>query len=645
MPFAAPRSALARALTLTEILEAVAFYLCTSTFLGPPAAIVPLLVASREFNMRLSYPVNPTLYARIFAAKFDVAAIIRRSGPGCITAACRADELRRRCSVLRRMRQIVNAQDFWSCEEDAVLADLCSIYQMCLESDGNNRQQLLEYGHLRQYALLYVRKEMLPFLARGLLSDTLERALAMWLLWFSTTKRDLLTEDAATGNAIMALLRPFVFANFKYDPFYAPWTYFRLPLYRGPTAVPPLPQHITHGPRIIIPALQTHQLQPSESPHHTDLQLRDRTQYMWAYNRKMPFCPPLLAQAALLLFSMRIQRGPLVGERPEILPPLQAGAPAILHGVKMRTAHLTDSRAYDRHCYRAATCINPFSSEVPPRCTEPGMLSGVWEGRSVILDLGQYRRILAGETALLSTAMAAQQPVLWSITEHHFHPAPSRADKSAHPYSPHSDILEDVSGYWTLDGEDEHGDAEWIQTSLKEGPALNAYFPLGSRVVPFDKEGVAVTVPGQPSVYYKTWNGPEWEDAKDHFAFEKDEGGEDKMNEGWVPKRAPYDPIDDSNEDEWDQELNDIILTGGPPESHHSSTWDPPFTLMGRIRSWDGMIIILRESDGPMGKVRWLFRGYLTPCGNWIGRWRETGTPEYLCGYEGTFCLTRKPSA
>lgn len=215
--------------------------------------------------------------------------------------------------------------------------------------------------------------------------------------------------------------------------------------------------------------------------------------------------------------------------------------------------------------------------------------------------------------------MAGQQPLLWSITEHHFHPAPSRADKSTRPSSPHSDTSEDVSGYYAYDGEDEHGDAEWMQTSLKGGSALNAYFPLGSQIIPFDREGVVVTAPKQPSVYYKTWNGAEWDDAKDHFAFErKDPGAEDMVvDEDRTPKRGPYDPTDDSNEDEWDQELNDILLTGGvsihslrhvlrcrailtasfgmqSPEPHRPSIWGT-FKLMGRIRSWDGMIIILKE--------------------------------------------------
>ena len=39
--------------------------------------------------------------------------------------------------------------------------------------------------------------------------------------------------------------------------------------------------------------------------------------------------------------------------------------------------------------------------------------------------------------------------------------------------------------------------------------------------------------------------------------------------------------------------------------------------------------------------ARWLWRGHLYTGGNWIGRWRDTFTPEHLRGYEGAVGMIR----
>lgn len=67
--------------------------------------------------------------------------------------------------------------------------------------------------------------------------------------------------------------------------------------------------------------------------------------------------------------------------------------------------------------------------------------------------------------------------------------------------------------------------------------------------------------------------------------------------------------------------------------SQGHSAWGR-FVLRGRIRSWDGMIIIAKEYR-PDGRGRWLYRGYVTAGGKMIGRWRDTFTPDNMSGYEG----------
>ena len=88
-----------------EVLEHIAYFAGTDTFLGPPSSIVPLLLTNRQIHASLSIATNHHLYARIFAHKFDTAAPRARFGTFHLTAYALADELRRRCSVLKRLRE------------------------------------------------------------------------------------------------------------------------------------------------------------------------------------------------------------------------------------------------------------------------------------------------------------------------------------------------------------------------------------------------------------------------------------------------------------------------------------------------------------------------------------------------------------
>jgi len=62
--------------------------------------------------------------------------------------------------------------------------------------------------------------------------------------------------------------------------------------------------------------------------------------------------------------------------------------------------------------------------------------------------------------------------------------------------------------------------------------------------------------------------------------------------------------------------------------------------VYGCLREWDGLINLLaiRMNDAP-----WLYRGYLTSNGNWIGRSRDTWTVHLdQEGYEGVFVMTKR---
>ncbi|KIR71562.1 hypothetical protein I310_04869 [Cryptococcus deuterogattii CA1014] len=62
--------------------------------------------------------------------------------------------------------------------------------------------------------------------------------------------------------------------------------------------------------------------------------------------------------------------------------------------------------------------------------------------------------------------------------------------------------------------------------------------------------------------------------------------------------------------------------------------------VRGRVRSWDGLVILCFSYSREPG-TRWLWRGYILTGGYLVGRWRDTFTPENLRGYEGAFGMIR----
>jgi hypothetical protein len=179
-----------------EVLEHVAFFSVTHSFLGPPSTLSSLLITNRKIHSRLSITSNPHLYARVFAYKFDLAPAIRRLGPGRTTPCILADELKLRCLLLKRIRtrldstiRLVPAHDSAS-DLFPLHGLLCHAYLLMLENEGKNEKQLREYaradGWLREYWFAELgASRAVSFMAQDLwLPECPERSIAMWLFWF-----------------------------------------------------------------------------------------------------------------------------------------------------------------------------------------------------------------------------------------------------------------------------------------------------------------------------------------------------------------------------------------------------------------------------------------------------------------------------
>jgi hypothetical protein len=202
-----------------EVLENVAFYAVASNPLGPPRELLTLLLVNKRLHASLSSTFNPHLHSRIFATKFDTAALVRRLGPGAATAPKLAAELRRRCVQLGRLRarigctiEALAAGGSGTMTEDAMRAlheMLWTAYLMMLENDGKNERQLREYARLDRWlhafwfaedgtscALLAIHDNAWP-------PNNDLSAVTMWLFWF------LLRPGACVQSSPVSLVLPF----------------------------------------------------------------------------------------------------------------------------------------------------------------------------------------------------------------------------------------------------------------------------------------------------------------------------------------------------------------------------------------------------------------------------------------------------
>ena len=146
-----------------EVLESIAFFVVTSKQIGPPRELSTLMLVNRRMYASLSSTINPSFHSRVFATKFDTAALVRRLGPHATTAPKLAAELHRRFVQLGRLRARVGCTvgalavgsvgggGGGGMTEETMRAlheMLWTAYLMMLENDGLNERQLREYARL-----------------------------------------------------------------------------------------------------------------------------------------------------------------------------------------------------------------------------------------------------------------------------------------------------------------------------------------------------------------------------------------------------------------------------------------------------------------------------------------------------------------
>jgi hypothetical protein len=600
-----------------ELLENIALHCARSPFYGPPAHIVPLLLTCRKLHDALAFGSDPHLYARIFKVKFDHSAASRRLGPERVNVVAFAEELKRRCIAMKRMRTAVQETKHENHQAAEFLTeDLWMSFLMCLESDGKNLAQLLRYVNLDDYIRAYVTRFMEPRTSiPSYPPETTDASLVLWLSWFlshALVKENFFSQKFSSFQMV---IRPYVFAAFKFDAYLAPWTKFDLPMTSSSDST-----------------LNT----PATDPYAADLAPRDRTQTIWAYNGPLKIATPLLAQAAILNFAVALEVDPYF-ENPNGLSALAFAAQMprptrATPNVRSSLPELRNSKLYDRDFRRLMSCLDPARSPCQPHLIQPGMIAGSWEGRFGFIDFDHYSDMLSGDSELAYRGFIGHQSQVWRITEHHLVP-PKGKNRAK------------IQNLQSKDKDAPPQPTEKFEP-VPVGPATRGYVPHPIHIQE-EQGGIRVEAPeGAPGVFYKTWTeladgsqGFEPTHHEDDFDFDSEwvdpygwDGWDSPDKEAEETDNTKANPDGDENE----PAIGDIILTGG---GH--SAWGS-FQLRGRVRPWDGLVTLLKEYPGTTGRGEWLYRGYVLGDGTWVGRWRDTYTQEHLCGYEGFFTMTRR---
>ncbi|KAF8970670.1 hypothetical protein BDZ97DRAFT_1790416 [Flammula alnicola] len=360
-----------------EVLEHIAYFAATDTFLGPPSALIPLLLSNRRVHESLSISTNHHLYARIFSHKFDTAAPLARFGEDRLTSWALADELRRRCMVLQRLRSrldsTTHARHADGADHKITVHDvLFTAYILLLENEGKNKQQLVEYGQMKLWirefwfdphgaslAIYNIRTGQWPI-------NCIEAALGMWIFWFLLNSDDYSSLNNDGVESPLSILKAMALGAHIYNLTTSPWTEFE-------------------------PVLN----------HRASV-------YTMLYSEALNLNPPSLATPAILSFLALVNKN-----RSIPLPPSDAPLPE------------HPFQEWDSEWGRCFTKPTKNLSD----CFRPGSIEGVWEGFFTYTEFTAYAALLAGAPPpIIQKCVVGRHQQTWKLREHHLVTDPTDSD-------------------------------------------------------------------------------------------------------------------------------------------------------------------------------------------------------------------------
>ncbi|KAJ4480235.1 hypothetical protein J3R30DRAFT_3470679 [Lentinula aciculospora] len=585
-----------------ELWERIVYYTNAreDAFKGPPSDIVNICLVCSTLNRAINFHDNPSLYARIFRFKFDYHAPLRRFGRNRLNTRSMALELKKRIIVLKQVRRKeCSTQDLWTC------------YLMMLENDGKNERQLIEWAHLYGYLKheTCLRFEANLNSTSNWFKNIEATSLLLWLWWLTFSRDDVRIENPHVRDSLVyPLLHNLIVASFRYPSFYGPESHLQVSSSEFWSSTPPTPvahvNHFANKLRIATPLLSAGSLLVWTVRLET---IRENV----AFDRNFISSLPLDREAAI---ARRIvgptQTNVLKFHAAQIQAPTHC--PLALFTsfddeilddecrVYEKTSLVYGARRYDQDWYRSVACSDSLSISTPlnHNTYRPGALLGDWEGFFVQTSLEDHIVLLDDHDRIPSEPISLyRHPLYFTLREHHcFHPNV--------PIAPGNDCI---------GGQD----------------VLNAWLPQGLTLKQCENEIEAFDPVANRNVRYQTFRPEGLVETKECLQSGKVPGSSRKSlgaNENST-NNFPY------IEKEWP---NDILVTGKTSEEV-GAAWGH-YVFIGRVRLWDGLIILLRTPrDSTRSDLgRWLFRGYLHDH-NLVGHWRETSTSPNRIGYQGGF--------
>lgn len=249
-------------------------------------------------------------------------------------------------------------------------------------ADRKNFKFLQEECRFYQWILVNYKDDMLmDSLKVGYPRDTPPKALGIWLAMLSGS--DLFAERTpAEVDEKIFLLRPYVFACFKYEMMYADWHHRKLPLCK--------PGCNDHAPISLYTA-------PYKRFGH-------------AHRR----APPHFVLGAYLCYLRLLERQPgRIGIKATSSTSFQDESGTGLFSA----THIMPSLYHDTEWQRNTVCQDPHTSPGLPPLTFHGRLQGFWRGRLLFFDFDAYRQMLGGNMPAVYTGTFATHAVELEIHE------------------------------------------------------------------------------------------------------------------------------------------------------------------------------------------------------------------------------------
>lgn len=459
-------------------------------------------------------------------------------------------------------------------------------------------------------------------------------------------------------NNIIKLVLPYVVMSFKYSSFFAPDNHLFLPLPDEWDQHDIVSLETVHGQYPVFPSRDD----PVALVNHYDRVIRFRA-------------PPITAAARLLYFSRR-EMIPL--DIPSTLPVdwptavaegvhtaqtqadiIEVNSHAVAQFVppshwdwkstltpeqreleedgSWRRGLLATSAAWDSDWERSTTCWDPWAEpELKGTLYTFGSMDGLWQGRMLIPDHEGYLGLVTNpdypEQFGEASPFISTWPFFMRLTEHHCI-SPQRI---VPPGGTYDDPFDDgIRNAWfpTVDLFHSGG---LVTVNYRDGDDVErtSYETFKEGSPNSHNEDTCDTCQSRRREEQSPMDGvesplPLHSDYEDDFA----EAGLGRASYG------------DDEEDTYDSSctgIRDIIFTG-TTDPNHSMAWGR-FTFLGRVRSWDGLLALVRVSTDPTlwGRSKWIFRGYLHYGKVLVGSWRGMTTDTRSIPWEGPFVASKR---